>query len=44
MATTDAQIRQAKQRDKEWKPADAGGLYLIIRPKEARLREDQAAR
>ena len=37
MALTDAQIRQSKPRDKEYKLADAGGLYLLVRPNGSRL-------
>lgn len=37
MALTDTQIRQAKPRDKEYKLADSGGLYLLIRPNGSKL-------
>lgn len=31
MALTDVQIRQAKQKDKDYKLTDGGGLYLLVR-------------
>ncbi|AXK43385.1 tyrosine-type recombinase/integrase [Erythrobacter aureus] len=37
MALTDVQIRQAKPRDKEYKLADGGGLYLLVRPSGSKL-------
>jgi integrase len=37
MAVTDIEIRKAKQRDKEWKLTDGGGLYLLIKPSGSKL-------
>jgi integrase len=37
MPLTDALIRQAAPRDKDWKLADSGGLFLLIRPRGSRL-------
>lgn len=37
MPLTDAMIRQAKPREREWKLNDAHGLYLAIRPNGSRL-------
>lgn len=37
MALTEVGIRQAKPRDKDWKLADSGGLYLLIRPNGSKL-------
>lgn len=37
MALTDVQIRQAKQKDKEYKLTDGGGLYLLVRPNGSKL-------
>lgn len=31
MALTDLQLKQAAPRDKDWKLADSGGLYILIR-------------
>ena len=33
MALTDIEIRQALPRQKDWKLSDAGGLYLLVRPR-----------
>jgi hypothetical protein len=33
MALTDTTIRNTKQRDKPYKLADAGGLYLLVTPR-----------
>lgn len=37
MALTDTGIRNAKARDREYKLADGGGLYLLVTPKGGRL-------
>lgn len=37
MALTDTQIRQAKPTDKEYKLADSGGLYLLVKPNGSKL-------
>lgn len=37
MALTEAQIRAAKPREKDWKLADERGLYLLVTPKGAKL-------
>jgi integrase len=37
MALTDTQIRQAKPTDKEYKLADGGGLYLLVKPNGSKL-------
>lgn len=37
MALTDTAIRNAKPRDKEYKLADSGGLYLLVTPAGGRL-------
>lgn len=37
MALTDTAIRNAKGREKEYKLADAGGLYLLITPAGGKL-------
>lgn len=37
MALTDIQIRNATPREREWKMADGGGLYLLVRPNGAKL-------
>ena len=37
MALTDTGIGNAKARDSEYKPADGGGLYLLVTPKGGRL-------
>lgn len=37
MPLTDVQIRKALPRDKAWKLADAGGLYVLISPSGSKL-------
>ncbi len=37
MALTDTAVRAAKSRDKEYKLADGGGLYLLATPSGGRL-------
>jgi integrase len=37
MALTDVAVRNAKPRDKEYKLADGGGLYLLVTPSGGRL-------
>jgi hypothetical protein len=37
MALTDVAVRSAKPRDKEYKLADAAGLYLLVTPSGGRL-------
>jgi integrase len=37
MALTDSAVRAAKPRDKEYKLADGGGLYLLVTPSGGRL-------
>ena len=37
MALTDTAVRAAKPRDKEYKLADGGGLYLLVTPSGGRL-------
>lgn len=37
MPLTDIKIRKAEQRDKEYKLADGGGLYILIRPNGSKL-------
>ena len=34
---TDAQIRQAKPRDRDYKLSDYEGLFLLVRPNGAKL-------
>ena len=37
MALTDIKIRKAEQRDKDYKLADGGGLYLLVKPNGSKL-------
>lgn len=37
MALTDIAVRNAKPRDREYKLADGGGLYLLVTPSGGRL-------
>lgn len=37
MPLSDSQVRHAKPRDKDYKLADSGGLYLLVRPNGSRL-------
>lgn len=37
MPLTDSQIRQSKQRDKDYKLSDGGGLYLLVRTNGSKL-------
>ena len=37
MALTDVAVRTAKPRDREYKLADSGGLYLLVTPSGGRL-------
>jgi len=37
MALTDLQLKQAAPRDKDWKLADSGGLYILIRTNGSKL-------
>ena len=37
MALTDVSVRNARPRDKEYKLADTGGLYLLVTPTGGRL-------
>src|SRR5688500_9373776 len=37
MALTDVTVRTAKPREKQYKLADAGGLYLLVTPSGGRL-------
>lgn len=37
MALTDTEIRTAKPREREYKLADSGGLYLLVTPSGGRL-------
>lgn len=37
MLLTDVKIRQSKPRDKDYKLADGGGLYLLVRPNGSKL-------
>ncbi|MFN6935438.1 MAG: tyrosine-type recombinase/integrase [Tsuneonella sp.] len=37
MALTDLQLKQATPRDKDWKLADSGGLYILIRTNGSKL-------
>ena len=36
MPLTATEVKQAKPREKPYKPADGGGLYLLVNPKGAR--------
>jgi hypothetical protein len=37
MALTDLQVKQATPRERDWKIADGGGLYLLVRPRDSNL-------
>lgn len=37
MALTDLQLKQATPRERDWKLADGGGLYILVRPNGAKL-------
>ncbi len=37
MALTDLQLKQAAPRERDWKLADAGGLYILVRPNGSKL-------
>ena len=37
MALTDLQVKQATPRERDWKLADGGGLYILVRPNGAKL-------
>lgn len=37
MALTDLQVKQASPRERDWKLADGGGLYILVRPNGAKL-------
>ncbi len=37
MALTDLQLKQATPRERDWKLADAGGLYILVRPNGSKL-------
>lgn len=37
MALTDTQIRQAKPKDNDYKLADSGGLYLLVKANGSKL-------
>jgi hypothetical protein len=37
MALTDLQLKQAAPRERDWKLADGGGLYVLVRPNGAKL-------
>lgn len=34
---TDAKIRSAKSTDRDWKPSDGGGLFLLVKPTGGKL-------